>query len=273
MMPIDTRLDGNPATLYAGSQYLRSRLGFEVDGAATTLRAAGDEARHGWLGSAGAAFSDRMAGAAVLADALRAEIDATALTLSQYADMLTGAQTTMIAARQLAAGQGLIVTGTMILDPYSPDPVVHQQQRLAYAFALQQVAQARTMMVTARTIAQARQAAAQARPPIRSTDVVGGLGGGAAKPAGEPVNRSGGAAKPAGEPVNRNGGGAAKPAGEPVDRGGGAAKPPNDSPAPQGGAAKSGDVHFAPEERNPTAAHEQAHVVQQRGAPTPAVTE
>ncbi|MEU4156923.1 DUF4157 domain-containing protein [Actinoplanes sp. NPDC026670] len=175
-MPIDTRLDGNPATLYAGSQYLRGRLGFEVDGAGATLRAAGDEARHGWLGSAGAAFSTRMTAAAVRSDALRAEIDATALTMSQYADMLTGAQTTMLVARQMASAQGLIVAGTMILDPYSPDPVIHQQQRLAYTLALQQVSQARTMMMTARSIAQARQSVAQARPPIQPGDVVGGTG-------------------------------------------------------------------------------------------------
>jgi hypothetical protein len=174
MMPIDTRLDGNPATLYAGSQYLRTRLGFEVDGAATTLRAAGDEARHGWLGSAGAAFSDRMSTAATRADALRAEIEATALTFSQYADMLTGAQATMLVARQIAMSGGLIVSGTTILDPYSPDPVTYQQQRLTYALAVQQVSQARTMMVTARAIAQARQSAAQAQPRIRPDDVVGG---------------------------------------------------------------------------------------------------
>ncbi len=237
-MPIDTRLDGNPATLYAGSQYLRSRLGFEVDGAATTLRATGDEARHGWLGSAGGAFTDRMATVAVLTDALRAEIDATALTLSQYADMLTGAQATMIAARQIAAGQGLIVTGTTILDPYSPDPLVHQQQRLAYAFALQQVAQARTMMVTARTLAQARQATAQARPRVQPGDVVGGTGGGPTveKPRG--VVRE----QPAREP-NR-------PAAEPT--------------VP---ATRSGDAGFAPEQRDPTLAHEQTHVVQQRSSP------
>jgi hypothetical protein len=222
MMPIDTRLDGSPVTLYAGSRYLRDRLGFEVDGSATTLRAAGDEARHGWLGSAGAAFGDRMAAAAVRADALRAEVDATALTLSEYADTLTGAQTTMLAARQLAAAQGLIVAGTMILDPYSPDPVVHQQQRLAYAVALQQVSQARAMMVTARAVAQARQAAAHAQPMIRPGDVVSGPGGGA------PVQRP---------------------------------------------AATDGDIPFAPEQREPVAAHELNHVVQQRnGPPTPAVT-
>ncbi|WP_433790146.1 hypothetical protein [Actinoplanes sp. CA-252034] len=217
MMPIDTRLDGNPATLYAGSQYLRARLGFEVDGAATTLRAVGDEARHGWLGSAGAAFSDRMTAAATRADALRAEVDATALTFSQYADMLTSAQTTMLVARQIAASGGLIVAGTMILDPYSPDPATYQQQRLTYALAVQQVSQARTLMVTARTIAQARQSAARAQPMIKPGDVVGGAAGAA----------------------------------------GG---------APRREANGSGEIRFAPEQREPSLAHEQAHVPQQGGA-------
>lgn len=173
-MPIDTRLDGNPASLYAGSQYLRSRLGLEVDGSAAALRTAGDEARHGWLGSAGSTFGARMTTAAARAGALRAEIDATALTFSQYADMLAGAQTTMIVARQIAMSAGLIVAGTMILDPYSPDPVTHQQQRLAYTLALQQVSQARTMMITARSIAQVRQSAAQAGPRVQADDVVSG---------------------------------------------------------------------------------------------------
>ncbi|MFC4071359.1 eCIS core domain-containing protein [Actinoplanes subglobosus] len=181
-MPIDTRLDGNPASLYAGSQYLRSRLGLEVDGSAAALRTAGAEARHGWLGSAGTTFGTRMTTAAARAAALRAEIDATALTFSQYADMLAGAQTTMIVARQIAASGGLVVAGTMILDPFSPDPVTYQQQRLTYALALQQVSQARTMMVTARSIAQVRQSVARAQPRIQPTDVVSG-GGVPAKPA------------------------------------------------------------------------------------------
>jgi hypothetical protein len=261
MMPIDTRLDGNPATLYAGSQYLRARLGFEVNGSASTLRAAGDEARHEWLGSAGAAFSDRMGAAAARADALRAEIDATALTFSQYADMLAGAQTTMIVARQIAASGGLIVAGTTILDPFSPDPVTHQRQRLAYALALQQVSQARTMMVTARTIAQARQSQAQARPRIQPTDVVGGPGGrGAPKPPAETTTarvEAHGAEKPAAQQ------------GPPTGHTGGAPKPPADGVPVSGGAAKPDGLHFAPEvERDPALlGHEAAHVPQQGGGP------
>ncbi|MEU8662623.1 hypothetical protein, partial [Actinoplanes philippinensis] len=179
-MPIDTRLDGNPAALYAGSLYLRDRLGFEVDAAATTLRTAAGEARHGWVGSAGATFSDRMTGAAGRADALRSEVDATAQTMSQYADVLISAQGTMLMARQMASAQGLIVAGTMILDPYSPDPVVRQQQQVAYATAVQQVLQARGLMTTARMIAQGRRSVARSQPPIRPGDVIGGTAGGTA---------------------------------------------------------------------------------------------
>jgi hypothetical protein len=179
MMPIDTRLDGDPASLFSGAQWLRGRLGFEVDGASTTMRLAGDEARHSWLGAGGAAFSDRMIAAAGLADRLRAEAEATAATFTEYGRTLATAQARMRAVRALAGGQGLIVAGTMIHDPVAADPVTYARLHSAYVFAMTQVVELRTLMATARALAQARQSQAQAVPPIRPGDVVSGPGGGA----------------------------------------------------------------------------------------------
>jgi hypothetical protein len=172
MMPIDTRLDGNPASLFSGAQWLRGRLGFEVDSGATTMRLCGDEARHSWMGAAGAAFSDRMAAAAVLADRLRAEIEATAATFSEYGQTLATAQARMQAVRALAGGQGLVVAGTMIYDPVAADPVTYARLQTAYMLAMSQVVELRTLMAAARALAQARQAQAQAVPPIQPADVV-----------------------------------------------------------------------------------------------------
>jgi hypothetical protein len=182
MMPIDTRLDGNPASLFSGAQWLRGRLGFEVDNGATTMRLAGDEARHSWVGAGGAAFSDRMAAAAVLADRLRAEIEATAATFTEYGQTLATAQARMQAVRSLAGGQGLVVAGTMIYDPVAADPATYARLQSAYVFALAQVAELRTLMTTARALAQARQAQVQAVPPIQPADVVSAGTGGTPAP-------------------------------------------------------------------------------------------
>jgi hypothetical protein len=173
MMPIDTRLDGNPASLFSGAQWLRGRLGFETGNGSTTMRLAGAEARHSWVGAAGAAFSDRMAAAAVLADRLRGEIEATAATFSEYGQTLATAQARMQAVRALAGGQGLMVAGTMIYDPVAADPVTYARLQSAYMFAMTQVVELRTLMATARALAQARQAQAQAVAPIRPADVAG----------------------------------------------------------------------------------------------------
>jgi hypothetical protein len=59
MMPIDTGLDGNPASLFSGAQWLRGRLGFEVDNGATTMRLSGDEARRSWVGAGGTGGAER----------------------------------------------------------------------------------------------------------------------------------------------------------------------------------------------------------------------
>ncbi|GIE31302.1 hypothetical protein Ait01nite_043470 [Actinoplanes italicus] len=176
-MPIDTRLDGNPAALFSGAQWLRGRLGFEVDNGATTMRLAGHEARHSWVGAGGAAFSERMTAAAGLADRLRAEIEATAATFSDYGQTLATAQARMQAVRSLAGGQGLMVAGTLILDPVAADPATYARLQTAYVLAMSQVAELRTLMASARALAQARQAQVRAVPPIQPTDVVSGSGG------------------------------------------------------------------------------------------------
>lgn len=175
-MPIDTRLDGNPATLFSGAQWLRGRLGFAVRHGAITMRLAGAEARHGWVGDAGAAFSGRMSTAAGLADRLEAEVEATATTLTEYGRTLAVAQARLQAVRALAAGQGLAVTGTLILDPVAADPVTQARQQVAYALAMSQVAELRALMAGARSQALARQAQARAVPPIVPTDLAAAAG-------------------------------------------------------------------------------------------------
>ncbi|MEU4622731.1 hypothetical protein AB0G04_22520 [Actinoplanes sp. NPDC023801] len=245
-MPIDTRLDGDPASLFSGAHWLRGRLGAEADGCATALRLAGDEARHSWVGAAGAAFSERMAAAAVLADGLRTEAEAAATTFTEYGRTLATAQGLMQAARSLAAGQGLVVAGTTIYDPIAPDPLVHAQQRTAYMLALQQVTGVRTMMASAQALARARQAASQAVPPIGPTDVVGGAAGQTARLT-ENRNGTTPVEKPGNEPAARPGTEAEKPADKTAERPGAEAEKPADKTAGQN-----------------LPAHERAHIVQQR---------
>ncbi|GAA1620640.1 hypothetical protein GCM10009828_056020 [Actinoplanes couchii] len=178
-MPLDTRLDGDPGSLHVGAQWLRTRLGFEVDGGATSLRSASAEARDGWQGAAGTRFADRMAQAADRTDALRAQIDATAATFSRYGELLATAQGSMATARAIAAANGLLIAGPMILDPIPPPVpspaamVLFERQVSGFQMAAQQVATARAQMVTAHAIAEARQGQAAATPPLRPADVIG----------------------------------------------------------------------------------------------------
>lgn len=259
-MPVDTRLDGDPGQLYAAARWLRNELGFEVHASASTLRSAGSDAVENWQGAAGTTFHGRMSGAAAKADALHGEIEAAAGAITRYADQLAAAQGRMAQAREIAAANGLTVSGQTIMDP-GPAPAGggaadYARQVQAYNLAQAEAQGARAEMAAGNEMARGAQNAARARPLLQQNDV---LHGGAAPPeAAKPAEAgvsggavAAGAAKPAEAGVSGGAvaGSASKPAedtgstpeagrGELSERSGGAPKETPDQVERSGGAPK-----------------------------------
>ena len=122
-MPIDTRVDGDPAAIRDTARWLREHLAFEVAGSARALSLSRADAAAGWEGVAGSAFHDRMASAGVKATALRGDISGTAGAFDELAGHLDDVRQRMRTAQQIAAAAGLAVTGDRIHEP-GPAPDV-----------------------------------------------------------------------------------------------------------------------------------------------------
>jgi uncharacterized protein YukE len=116
-MPIDTRIDGDPANIRAAATWLNNSLAGQVDKSITDLFAVRDQADGSWQGDAGPTFRGKMDNAGRKANQLRADAERAAQTFNSYADDLTTAQSGMARARDIALSGGLQLDGDTILDP------------------------------------------------------------------------------------------------------------------------------------------------------------
>jgi hypothetical protein len=116
-MPIDTHIDGDPASIRAAATWLNNSLAAGVDKSITDLFAVRDQAGTGWQGDAGPTFRGKMDNAGRKANQLRADAERAANTFDSYADDLTTAQAGMARARDIATSGGLQLQGDTILDP------------------------------------------------------------------------------------------------------------------------------------------------------------
>jgi hypothetical protein len=121
-MPIDTRLDGDPAGIRASATWLTASLATAVDQSVTDLFQVRDQAESGWRGDAGPVFHRRMDDGGRRADDLRADAERAGQSLNVYADDLATAQAGMARARAIAAEGGLTLAGDTILDPGAGPP-------------------------------------------------------------------------------------------------------------------------------------------------------
>jgi hypothetical protein len=150
-MPIDTRIDGDPASIRASADWLGKALATGIDRSVTDLFAARDGAEAGWQGDAGPAFRGRMDNAARKGDTLRADVERVARSFQAYADDLTTAQAGMERARGIAREAGLALAGTTILDP---GPGLTPDQVTAYVSAQAEADRARGIVDAAKAIGQ-----------------------------------------------------------------------------------------------------------------------
>ncbi|GAB2449927.1 hypothetical protein GCM10027062_33940 [Nocardioides hungaricus] len=120
-MPIDTEIQGSPASVESAASWLRSDLGKAVSSSADKLAGARSTASSDWDGAAGEAFTARIGSAVGRVDTLEAGITSVAGSLETYASRLSTLQNRMADIRGAAQTAGLTVTAYVIQDP-GPGP-------------------------------------------------------------------------------------------------------------------------------------------------------
>lgn len=119
-MPLETRLEGNPAAIRACAAYLRSELCSRADDLAGVTIRQRSVLASAWEGSSGDAFGVRARALAGAADDFVAQGTATAAALEGVAVALKQAQGGLDSVRTTAAAAGLDVHGTQVLEPTAP---------------------------------------------------------------------------------------------------------------------------------------------------------
>lgn len=121
-MPIDTKIEGDPASVRAAATWLRDSLGGKVSDAIDSVYAARSTAESGWDGGAGEHFRARMTRGAVKADDLNKAVTDNAQNFDTFAADLQRFQADMQSVRTNAASAGLTVVGDVIEEPGPAPP-------------------------------------------------------------------------------------------------------------------------------------------------------
>lgn len=116
-MPIDTKIDGDPEGIRGAARWMRGTLSTGIHDCATQIYAARGNSEAEWTGEAGDKFRVKMISGGGKADTLSADADRAGQSMEVFADDLQTALTRMGRAREIAAGGGLTLTATQILDP------------------------------------------------------------------------------------------------------------------------------------------------------------
>lgn len=119
-MPLETRLEGEPAGLRSLADWLRNDLGGAADEAATDTFRQRSLLASGWDGEGGDAFHQRATALARSADELSTQAGGTATLLHTLAAALERAKEGLADVRDAAARAGLRVTGTLVHEPVAP---------------------------------------------------------------------------------------------------------------------------------------------------------
>lgn len=125
-MPINVKVEGDPASIRSTANWLRSELSTGVNACTDQMLGAGSGSGR-WEGSAGDRFRDAICASGLEAADLATEADRLGASFEQYADDLQTALAGMERAKEIARAGGLTVTDTEIADPgpapAAPEPV------------------------------------------------------------------------------------------------------------------------------------------------------
>ncbi|MGW5454948.1 hypothetical protein [Nocardia sp. NPDC003979] len=121
-MTVNTKIDGDPASLRAVAGWLRDTLANQLDMSATDLNSVRMLAESGWDGEAGDAFTVKARGAFTKTDGLADEVRTYAAHFDSLAGDIQTAQTDMDNIRRDAAAAGLTVRERVVEKPSDDDP-------------------------------------------------------------------------------------------------------------------------------------------------------
>jgi uncharacterized protein YukE len=116
-MPIDTKIEGDPASIRTSADWLNKSLATAVDQTVTDVFAVRDQAERAWQGDAGPNFHGKMDKGGRNANDLVTHAQSAGTAFNAYADDLTTAQAAMDRSRQIARDGGLELDADTILDP------------------------------------------------------------------------------------------------------------------------------------------------------------
>ncbi|MDV6012953.1 hypothetical protein [Haloechinothrix sp. LS1_15] len=138
-MSIDTKIDGDPESIWSTADWVRDRLAVGIEDSASGALRARNHADSGWDGPASDNFRDQMTTGANKADDFADAARTMARAFDDTAEALKRAQDDMAAIREQAAAAGLSVDGYTIHPPgpAPPDPGSPPQGREATAEAHQ----------------------------------------------------------------------------------------------------------------------------------------
>ncbi|WP_162561512.1 hypothetical protein [Salinispora mooreana] len=196
-MPLDTSLEGDPASIRACVGWLRHTIVPSIDACVVDMQRASRFAGSGWQGMAGSEFQVRIESGGKKADELRVGVERAANSFDAYADDLHAAQVGMERARHIAVAGGLQLAGNIILDP-GPAPQVpmisatqptsieikqhnaaiaafdvHAAKVQAYNVAAEEVKRSNKAMEAARKIAKNIWDDLRGKSFLHATDIVG----------------------------------------------------------------------------------------------------
>lgn len=121
-MPINTRIDGDPATVFSAADWIRNPLASGITHTADQVYAARNRADAGWHGGASEAFRDMMTRGAASVDDFGDSANEMAGRFDNVAAELQRAQREMQRIRDAAAAAGLTVTSAAIQEPGPAPP-------------------------------------------------------------------------------------------------------------------------------------------------------
>ncbi|WP_338890325.1 hypothetical protein [Rhodococcus sovatensis] len=120
-MGIDTRIDGTPDSVHGVANWVAHAVAPRLQATADSLYAGRNSADAGWDGPASELFVSKTSSAATQVDDFVEAVNGFASLLSGAAEALAAAHATMSAARDAAAGAGLLVMRDSIASPILDD--------------------------------------------------------------------------------------------------------------------------------------------------------
>ncbi len=171
-MRIDTHIPGDPTSVRAVADWLRSTMSTGMTDVTTALYRARGTAASGWVGPAAQAFTTRMTTVGAGGDALAVDAARLGASLDAYADALHTAMVGMRRAQDIARDGGLTVSAHYIHLPAGrEDPAT----KAAWKFAEQEAHRAKGIVTAAQEAGREVWRNIEGRKYLKAAEFVNGI--------------------------------------------------------------------------------------------------